>query len=98
MPKQAWQLSESELAIKLSDGNLYKVKTLDLVDLIAQGADINSIQNKTLLLENAGDPVIKGKNLEYSATDSDKRFVISLDEEYLAKAHLNLTRVSTRST
>ena len=98
LPKQAWQLSESELAIKLSDGHLYKVKTMDLISLIAQGADINSIQNKTLLLENAGEPVIKGNKLEYTATDSDKRFVISLNEEYLAKAHLNLTRVSARST
>ena len=88
MPKNAWQLSDEHVAITLSDGNLYKIRTLDIISAIAQGADINLIQNKLLLFENAGEAQLKGNSLEYTATNSEKRFVIPLTEEYLARAHL----------
>jgi hypothetical protein len=88
LPKNAWQLSEDEVAITLSDGNLYKMKALDLINAIAQGADINSIQHKVLLFENVDETTLKGNNLEFTATNSEKRFVIPLNEEYLARAHL----------
>jgi hypothetical protein len=76
------------VAITLSDGNLYKMKALDLINAIAQGADINSIQHKVLLFENVNETTLKGNNLEFTATNSEKRFVIPLNEEYLARAHL----------
>ena len=88
LPKNAWQLSENEVAITLSDGNLYKMKALDLINAIAQGADINLIQHKVLLFENVNETTLKGNNLEFTATNSEKRFVIPLNEEYLARAHL----------
>ena len=88
LPKTAWQLSENEVAITLGDGNLYKMKTLDLINAIAQGADINSIQDKLLLFQNVDETKIRGDSLEFTATDSQKRFVIPLTEEYLARAHL----------
>ncbi len=91
LPENIWQLSDEELAVKSNDGNLYKIRVPDYLDAMARGSTVDSIQNKLLLFENVMNVSIKGDNLEFPATNSDKRFVTPLSEKFLARAKIRLS-------
>ena len=91
LPENIWQLSDEELAVKSNDGNLYKIRVPDYLDAMARGSTVDSIQNKLLLFENVMNVSIKGDNLEFTATNSDKRFVTPLSEKFLARAKIRLS-------
>lgn len=90
LPENIWQLSDEELAVASDDGNLYKIRVPDYLDAMARGMTVGSIQNKLLLIEHVKDVSIKGDNLEFTATNSDKRFVTPLSEKFLARAKIRL--------
>lgn len=90
LPENIWQLSDEELAVVSDDGNLYKIRVPDYLDAMARGMTVGSIQNKLLLIEHVKDVSIKGDNLEFTATNSDKRFVTPLSEKFLARAKIRL--------
>lgn len=90
LPINCWQLSEDQLAIALNDGNLYKVKVQDVLNVFASGEGVNSIQEKQLLLKNVSRANIRGDSLEFTSTDGDNRFVAPLTEEFLARARVKL--------
>ena len=90
LPINCWQLSEDQLAIALNDGNLYKVKVQDVLNVFASGEGVNSIQDKQLLLKGVLRAQIKGESLEFTSTDGVSRFVAPLTAEFLARAHIKL--------
>lgn len=90
LPINCWQLSEDQLAIALNDGNLYKVKVQDVLNVFASGEGVNSIQDKQLLLRSVSRAQIKGDSLEFTSTDGVSRFVAPLTAEFLARAQIRL--------